>query len=56
MNFRPPLEMHVLDGNPTQIFVKSAFKVETSDAERIGVDQVAKILPSGKATGSEQCR
>ena len=84
--------MHVLDGNPTQIFVKSAYKVgairtlalprpvsphitcnllcrlypacvtcpshllqvETSDAERIGVDQVAKILPSGKATGSEQ--
>jgi hypothetical protein len=27
---------------------------QTSDAERIGVDQVAKILPSGKASGSEQ--
>jgi hypothetical protein len=27
---------------------------QTSDAERIGVDQVAKILPSGKATGTEQ--
>lgn len=29
--------------------------VQTSDAERIGVDQVAKIMPSGKASGSEQC-
>jgi hypothetical protein len=28
--------------------------VQTSDAERIGVDQVAKILPSGKASGPEQ--
>lgn len=28
--------------------------VQTSDAERIGVDQVAKILASGKATGTEQ--
>jgi hypothetical protein len=27
---------------------------QTSDAERIGVDQVAKILPGGKASGSEQ--
>ncbi len=27
---------------------------QTSDAERIGVDQVAKIMPSGKASGSEQ--
>ena len=55
MHPHPCAEMHVLDGNPSQIFVKSAYKVETSDAERIGVDQVAKILPSGKATGSEQC-
>lgn len=47
--------MHVLDGVPAQIFVKAAYKVETSDAERIGVDQVAKILPSGKASGAEQC-
>jgi hypothetical protein len=31
-----------------------SYLLQTSDAERIGVDQVAKILPSGKATGSEQ--
>jgi hypothetical protein len=28
--------------------------MQTSDAERIGVDQVAKITSTGKATGSEQ--
>lgn len=28
--------------------------LQTSDAERIGVDQVAKIMPSGKASGTEQ--
>jgi len=27
---------------------------QTSEAERIGVNQVAKILPSGKCTGSDQ--
>lgn len=32
------------------------YPLQTSDAERIGVDQVAKILPSGKASGSEQCK
>lgn len=47
-------EMHVIDGNPLHTFVKAAYTVETSDAERIGVDQVAKILPSGRASGSEQ--
>mmetsp|Transcript_16050 Transcript_16050/g.34706 ORF Transcript_16050/g.34706 Transcript_16050/m.34706 type:complete len:305 (-) Transcript_16050:43-957(-) len=47
-------ELRVVDGNPSQVFVKAHYTVETSDAERIGVDQVAKILPSGKASGSEQ--
>ncbi len=28
--------------------------VQTSDAERIGVDQVAKLTASGQASGSEQ--
>eukprot|EP00983_Pelagomonas_calceolata_P125194 1161189-Pelagomonas_calceolata.AAC.4 len=30
------------------------YTIMTSDAERIGVDQVAKITSTGKATGSEQ--
>ncbi|GAX82869.1 hypothetical protein CEUSTIGMA_g10295.t1 [Chlamydomonas eustigma] len=47
-------EVHASEGSPTQIFVRASHSIETSDAERIGVDQVAKILPSGKATGSEQ--
>ncbi len=29
-------------------------RVQTSEAERIGVDQVAKILPTGSASGSNQ--
>ena len=35
--------------------MRAAYSIETSDAERVGVDQVAKILPGGgKAGGSEQ--
>lgn len=47
-------ELHVLDGAAQTIFVRANYSMETSDAERIGVDQVAKILASGKATGTEQ--
>eukprot|EP00879_Flechtneria_rotunda_P001616 GHRR01001776.1.p1 GENE.GHRR01001776.1~~GHRR01001776.1.p1 ORF type:complete len:320 (+),score=108.09 GHRR01001776.1:194-1153(+) len=47
-------ELHAVDGVPQTVFVKANYSMETSDAERIGVDQVAKILPSGKASGSEQ--
>ncbi|KAG2439114.1 hypothetical protein HYH02_006636 [Chlamydomonas schloesseri] len=41
-------------GAPGMVFVKAPYSIETSDAERIGVDQVARILASGKASGSEQ--
>lgn len=49
-------ELHLSpdSGAPGMVFVRAAYSIETSDAERIGVDQVARILPSGKATGSEQ--
>ncbi|KIZ02037.1 COP9 signalosome complex subunit 6 [Monoraphidium neglectum] len=47
-------ELHVTEGRAAFSFVRANFLVETSDAERIGVDQVAKILPGGKASGSEQ--
>ncbi|PSC73827.1 COP9 signalosome complex subunit 6a [Micractinium conductrix] len=47
-------ELHVLDGVPSFIFVQAKYTVETSEAERIGVDQVAKILPTGAATGTNQ--
>ncbi|EFN52982.1 hypothetical protein CHLNCDRAFT_58697 [Chlorella variabilis] len=48
-------ELHVLDGVPSFIFVQAKYTIETSEAERIGVDQVAKILPTGgTATGATQ--
>ncbi|KAI7842094.1 hypothetical protein COHA_004289 [Chlorella ohadii] len=47
-------ELHVLEGVPSFIFVQAKYTIETSEAERIGVDQVAKILPTGSASGSNQ--
>ncbi|GLC51813.1 hypothetical protein PLESTB_000551200 [Pleodorina starrii] len=49
-------ELHLSpdSGAPGLMFVRAPYAIETSDAERIGVDQVARILPSGRATGSEQ--
>ncbi|KAL4437304.1 hypothetical protein ABPG75_004443 [Micractinium tetrahymenae] len=47
-------ELHVLNGVPSFIFVQSKYTIETSEAERIGVDQVAKILPTGAASGTNQ--
>ncbi|KAG2488340.1 hypothetical protein HYH03_013030 [Edaphochlamys debaryana] len=49
-------ELHLAPdtGAPTNQFVRAPYAIETSDAERIGVDQVARILPSGRATGAEQ--
>ncbi|GFR45118.1 hypothetical protein Agub_g6496 [Astrephomene gubernaculifera] len=49
-------ELHLAadSGAPGLMFVRAPYTIETSDAERIGVDQVARILPSGRATGSEQ--
>lgn len=47
-------ELHSVDGVPTWVFVTSKYALETSEAERIGVDQVVKILPSGKASSSDQ--
>jgi len=40
-------ELHMIDANPTNLFVKVPYKVETGEAERIAVDHVAKISPSG---------
>ncbi|KAK9849666.1 hypothetical protein WJX84_003105 [Apatococcus fuscideae] len=47
-------ELHTVDNVPAFIFVQANFTIETSEAERIGVNQVAKVLPSGKASGVEQ--
>uniref|UniRef100_A0A7S1X038 COP9 signalosome complex subunit 6 n=1 Tax=Tetraselmis chuii TaxID=63592 RepID=A0A7S1X038_9CHLO len=47
-------ELHFLDGASSLIFVSAKYSIETSEAERIAVDQVAKILPSGTSSGSNQ--
>lgn len=47
-------ESRIKDGVTGVEFVQAEFKVETEEAERIGVNQVAKILPSGKSSGSDQ--
>ena len=40
-------EVHVLEGAPVSTLVSASYSIETSDAERIGVDQVAKISVYG---------
>eukprot|EP01114_Cavostelium_apophysatum_P005524 TRINITY_DN1668_c0_g1_i3.p1 TRINITY_DN1668_c0_g1~~TRINITY_DN1668_c0_g1_i3.p1 ORF type:complete len:322 (-),score=88.50 TRINITY_DN1668_c0_g1_i3:78-1043(-) len=40
-------ELHIIDDKPTNLFVKVPYKIETGEAERIAVDHVAKITPSG---------
>ncbi|KAL6773821.1 hypothetical protein ACKKBG_A22625 [Auxenochlorella protothecoides x Auxenochlorella symbiontica] len=47
-------EVHHVDKQHSTTFVKSAFTVETSEAERVGVAQVAQLLPSGASAGSGQ--
>jgi COP9 signalosome complex subunit 6 len=46
-------EVHILDGAPTSTLVTADYSIETSDAERIGVDQVAKISVHGDS-GTDQ--
>lgn len=45
-------ELHVLNGNPTMLFVKSPFKIETSETEGIAVDHISKIAPVGDGNKS----
>lgn len=47
-------EVQNVDGSPTTIFVAADYVIQTSEAERIGVNQVARVLPSGNDSGSEQ--
>jgi len=45
-------ELRMLEDKPTTLFVKVSYKIETGEAERIGVDQVARITPGGGGSGS----
>eukprot|EP00270_Netrium_digitus_P014105 TRINITY_DN4755_c0_g1_i2.p1 TRINITY_DN4755_c0_g1~~TRINITY_DN4755_c0_g1_i2.p1 ORF type:complete len:281 (+),score=21.97 TRINITY_DN4755_c0_g1_i2:177-1019(+) len=47
-------ELHVIDGVPSLIFVKSNYTIETVEAERISVDHVAHIKPSDGSSVSTQ--
>jgi COP9 signalosome complex subunit 6 len=45
-------ELHVIQEKPTLMFVKIPYKIETGEAERIAVDHVARVTPSGGGDGS----
>jgi len=45
-------ELRMVEDTPTQLFVKVPYKIETGEAERISVDHIARITPSGGGTGS----
>ncbi|KAL0000320.1 hypothetical protein SO802_014101, partial [Lithocarpus litseifolius] len=47
-------EMHVIDGNPQLIFVRSSYTIETVEAERISVDHVAHLKPSDGGSAATQ--
>ncbi|EIE22810.1 Mov34-domain-containing protein [Coccomyxa subellipsoidea C-169] len=47
-------ELHLIDGVPQSIFVQSKYTIETSEAERIGINQIAKVLPRGNDKGTDQ--
>mmetsp|Transcript_22647 Transcript_22647/g.43269 ORF Transcript_22647/g.43269 Transcript_22647/m.43269 type:complete len:299 (-) Transcript_22647:579-1475(-) len=47
-------ELHVIDGVPSIVFAQAAYTIETVEAERISVDQIARILPSGSTSSADQ--
>lgn len=46
-------ELHVIQDQPTTLFVKVPYRIQTGEAERIGVDHVARVTPAGGAEGSQ---
>ncbi|KAF7833859.1 COP9 signalosome complex subunit 6a [Senna tora] len=48
-------ELHVIDGIPQLIFVRSSYTIETVEAERISVDHVAHLKPSDGGSAATQC-
>jgi len=46
-------ELHVVQDQPTMLFVKVPYRIQTGEAERIGVDHVARVTPTGGAEGSQ---
>lgn len=46
--------VHVVDGIPSTKFEAAEYTIETVEAERISVDHVAKIMPSGQSGATSQ--
>lgn len=46
-------ELHVIEDKPTMLFVKVPYRIQTGEAERIGVDYVAKVTPAGGSEDSQ---
>uniref|UniRef100_A0A0C9RG54 COP9 signalosome complex subunit 6 n=1 Tax=Wollemia nobilis TaxID=56998 RepID=A0A0C9RG54_9CONI len=47
-------ELHVIEGVPSLIFVRSSYTIETVEAERISVDHVAHLNPSDGGSAATQ--
>ncbi|OIW17386.1 hypothetical protein TanjilG_22498 [Lupinus angustifolius] len=47
-------ELHVIEGVPQLIFVRSSYTIETVEAERISVDHVAHLKPSDGGSAATQ--
>ncbi|XP_074560674.1 COP9 signalosome complex subunit 6-like isoform X1 [Curcuma longa] len=47
-------ELHIIDGIPQLIFVRSSYTIETVEAERISVDHVAHLKPSDGGSAATQ--
>ncbi|XP_078443835.1 COP9 signalosome subunit 6A [Wolffia australiana] len=47
-------ELHVIDGIPQLIFVRSTYTIETVEAERISIDHVAHLKPSDGGSAATQ--
>ncbi|CAL9099330.1 unnamed protein product [Musa acuminata var. zebrina] len=47
-------ELHIIDGIPQLIFVRSNYTIETVEAERISVDHVAHLKPSDGGSAATQ--
>ncbi|XP_022848340.1 COP9 signalosome complex subunit 6a-like isoform X2 [Olea europaea var. sylvestris] len=47
-------ELHVIDGIPQLIFVRSGYTIETVEAERISIDHVAHLKPSDGGSAATQ--
>ncbi|OQR88825.1 COP9 signalosome complex subunit [Thraustotheca clavata] len=48
-------ELHVLNNTPTMLFVKTQFKVHTTESEGIALDHISKVAPSGGAVKQSSC-